>query len=130
MLPAPGAIWIRVSVPAPEGAGRPITYRPSCGAGEPCCLVVKLPERVYSFAVGTAGAVDEPIRNQPSPEIATSNVLPVVCSAPPVIRLSIEPAPEPRPTCAALEPPWLAFGAAPPRWSCDSESRNVMRLDL
>src|SRR3954470_5584026 len=130
MLPAPGAIWINVSVPAPLGAVRPITYRPSCVVRWPWLLVVKLPERVYSLAVGTAGAVDEPMRNQPSPEIATSNVLPVVWRAPPVIRLSIEPTPEPRPTCAAFEPPWLAFGAAPPRWSCDSESRNVMRLDL
>src|SRR4051794_39872736 len=44
--------------------------------------------------------------------MAMSSGLPVVWTAPPVIRLSTEPRPTPRPTCAALDPPLLPLGAA------------------
>src|SRR3954468_19419225 len=44
--------------------------------------------------------------------------------------LCIELSWTPRPTWMAFEPPCWAFGAAPPRCSCDSESLNVVRWPL
>jgi hypothetical protein len=71
-----------------------------------------------------------PIWKNPSPWMATSSGLPVVWTAPLVIRLSIEPRPTPRPTWAPLEPPVAVVAPAAPRWSWFSESENVTRADL
>src|SRR4051794_40049027 len=62
--------------------------------------------------------------------MATSRTLPVDCSAPPDMRLSIEPSETPRPTCLALAPPCVALGAAPPADSWASESLKVVRPAL
>src|SRR5918998_658622 len=108
-----------------------MTYAPSCVTRYPCSFAVKLPARVYWKDVGTAGgAPPVPTRNQPSPWTARSSALPVVCSAPPCMRLSIEPSCTPRPTWRALEPPWTAFGAEEPDCICESESLKVVRPDL
>ncbi len=82
--------------------------------------------------IAEAGPVGAPgpTSKKPSPWIATSSGLPVVWTAPEVIRLSTEPRPTPRPTWAALEPPRVADGPAAPRCSCVSESWNVTRDDL
>src|SRR6266545_2810155 len=67
---------------------------------------------------------------KPSPWIATSWGLPVDWNVPAVITLSIDESWTPSPTCAGLAPPWIVLPAAPPRWSWDSESLNVVRADL
>src|SRR3954454_1325664 len=84
---------------------------------------------LYAPAAG-AGGLPPLTRNQPSPWSATSSGVPVDCIAPPCMLLSIELSWTPRPTWTAFEPPCWAFGAAPPRWSWESESLNVVRWDL
>ena len=97
---------------------------------------VKLPARVYCATAPPGMAVDggvttpEATLKKPSPWIATSSGLPVACIVPPVIRLSIEPRPTPRPTCAAFVPPLAPPEPDAPRCSCVSESLNVVRADL
>ena len=96
--------------------------------------MVKLPARVNSVAVGfgTGGvAVLAATRKKPGPcWIATSNVPPVDCSAPPVIWLSIEPSWTPRPIWAAFEPPVPPPGPEAPRCVWFRASVNVARADL
>src|SRR3954447_26322306 len=89
------------------------------------------------FAVGgvatvglPATGVPAPVRNQPSPWIATSSALPVACTAPPLIMLSIVPSVTPSPTCAELAPPKPAPEAELVRMSCWSWSLNVVRAPL
>src|SRR5947208_1489571 len=82
-------------------------------------------------AVGLpAVGVPAPVRNQPSPWMATSSALPVAWTAPPVIRLSIEPSVTPRPIWAELAPPKPAPEAELVRMSCWSWSLNVVRAPL
>ena len=54
--------------------------------------------------VGVAPGVPEPTHRKPSPWIATSSVLPVFCSEPALMMLSIEPTSTPRPICCGLVP--------------------------
>src|SRR3954451_23243667 len=89
------------------------------------------------FAVGgvatvglPATGVPPPVRNQPSPWMATSSALPVACTAPPLIMLSIVPSVTPSPTCAELAPPKPAPEAELVRMSCWSWSLNVVRAPL
>ncbi len=95
-------------------------------------LVVKLPARVYSKVAPGAGGVAVLVdtRKKPGPVMATSNTLPVDCSDPPCIRLSIEPSVTPRPIWAAFAPPAPPPGPEAPRCSWLSESLNVVRADL
>jgi hypothetical protein len=99
-------------------------------------FVVKLPARVYCAFVPAgmpvAGEVTTACATakKPSPWIATSSGLPVDCRAPPVIMLSIEPRPTPRPTWAAFVPPLAPEEPDAPRCSWVRESLNVVRADL
>src|SRR3954468_24776041 len=62
--------------------------------------------------------------------MATSSALPVACTAPPLIWLSIEPSVTPRPTWAELEPPKPLPEAELVRITCWSWSLNVVRAPL
>src|SRR3954454_4435716 len=77
-----------------------------------------------------AVCVPLPVRNQPSPWMATSSALPVAWTAPLVMMLSIVPSVTPRPTWAEFWPAKPAPEAEPVRISCWSWSLNVVRADL
>src|SRR5579884_141820 len=67
---------------------------------------------------------------KPSPWIARSVTLPVGCRSPCVWKLSMPAIATPRPTCAALTPPWVAVGATAPRSVWLSTSSKSMRPAL